>query len=94
MKVGLVIAVALLSISASLSYRWGNKPVCRMLYMSTKPLDDKEFEELLMGDPSTPPPAIAASSNAPTTTKTVTQDNFEKCVTILYSFHSLLLPTM
>ncbi len=54
--------------------------------MNTKPLDDKEFEELLMGDPSTPPPAVAASS-APT--KTVTQDNFEKCVTILYSFHSL-----
>lgn len=93
MKVGLAIAVALLSIGASLSYRWGNKPVCLRLYMSTKPLDDKEFEELLMGDPSTPPPAIAAS-NAPTTTKTVTQDNFEKCVTILYSFHSLLLPTM
>ena len=54
--------------------------------MNTKPLDDKEFEELLMGDPSTPPPAVAASSVA---TKTVTQDNFEKCVTILYSFHSL-----
>jgi hypothetical protein len=56
--------------------------------MATKPLDDKEFEELLMGDPSTPPPS-PTTTNTPV--RTVTQDNFDKCVTILYSTHCFSL---